>query len=70
MSAEKLTGTPLYKKIIKDIADRTDSPEKDPEAFSYHVQHTFGSLVGQVRNSRYWKEDPTEDLNLLTDLLN
>ena len=65
-----MTGKELFRKTIDAIASGSDSPDKNPDDFRYHVQHTFGSLVGQVRNSRSWGEEPDkEDLELLIGLL-
>lgn len=70
MSSEKLTGKPLFRKIIGDIVSGEDTPQKNMAAFRYHVQHTFGSIVGQMRNARYWKEEPdSEHVELLENLL-
>ena len=62
---EHLTGIPLFELIIRDIKEGKEGPEKHREDFIYHVHHTFGSLVGQIRN-----EEPDPDyVRLLGELL-
>ncbi|OGM13871.1 hypothetical protein A3A76_05165 [Candidatus Woesebacteria bacterium RIFCSPLOWO2_01_FULL_39_23] len=70
MSREILTGRPLYRKIIENIVNGSDSPDIDIDAFEYHVQHTFNSLMFHIRFQRQEGEKPNEeDVNLLKGLL-
>lgn len=60
----------VYRKTINAIRDGTDSPEKDLNAFNYHVQHMYGYLSFNIQRARAWMRQPKDEhIELMRELV-